>query len=249
MQRTRLPQAFAGTIMGDLVAAGQKALADFGAEMTIHGDFAAFGAVDRDGALTFPGYHNEKTTADRGMCIVVHQGGQPVATYACALYRPAESFAGYIRDVGLFHDGPDSAMTLYGEAESWIDAMEGPCAYSGGIWVKKSCRRSEFWHFLVPFLPIVGRAFATEVWGASHVIFLAPTAVVEKGIALRYRPLFMESGALWMNRGSEVHMVLGYAAPLQIRRDANQFIILGRGALAPTPSPRPVDRAAEPALS
>ena len=137
MQRTRLPQALAGTNMGDLIAAGQRSLARFGAELTIHGDFGAFQQVDRKGGIVFPGYWNETTNADRGICVLIHKDGETIGTYACGLYLPADTMAEYMDEVGLHRACASPDIELHGTVREWFKAMDAPekeyhdCSMSG----------------------------------------------------------------------------------------------------------------------
>lgn len=239
MQRTRLPQALAGTIMGDLIAAGQRSLARFGAELTIHGDFSAFEKVERNGGIVFPGYWNETTNADRGMCVLIHKDGETIGTYACGLYLPADTMAEYMDEVGLHRACPSPDIEIHGTVREWFEAMEGPSAFSGGIWVRPDLRGTDLSHFLVPFLPVIGRSFAVEVWDAKHVFFMVPEIVMKKGIAERYRPLFLEPGATWHYTSPPTPLWFGYAAPVQIIKDALDFISKGPDVLVPTRTRQP----------
>lgn len=245
MQRTRLPQALAGTIMGDLIAEGQRALSRYGAEMTIHGDFAAFASVDRDTAIAFPGYFNETTNADRGMCVLIHKDGETIGTYACGLYLPVDTMAEYIDEIGLHHACAKPDIEIFGTVREWFEAMEGPSAFSGGIWVRPDLRGTELSRLLVPFLPMIGRSFAVDVWDAKHVFFMVPEIIMKKGIAERYRPLFLEPGATWHYTTPPTPLWFGYAAPVQIMKDALDFISKGPDVLVPTKTRQPAAQHAE----
>lgn len=225
--------------MGDLIAAGQRTLAKFGAEMTIHGDFTAFGEVDRGKAISFPGYWNEMTNADRGMTVLIHKDGETIGTYACALYLPADTMAEYLDEIGLHRDCTAPDIEIYGTVREWFEAMEGPSAFSGGIWVRPDLRGTELSRFLVPFLPVIGRSFAVEVWDAKHVFFMVPEVIMRKGIAERYRPLFLEPGATWHYTSPPTPLWFGYAAPVQIIKDALDFISKGPDVLVPTRKRQP----------
>ena len=70
----------------DLVTAviekANATFADMGATISVTGDFDAFQAVDRDGALVFGGYNPGITNATRGVSVVVSVDSVAVATGA-----------------------------------------------------------------------------------------------------------------------------------------------------------------------
>lgn len=209
-----------------LVRRGRQRLAErFGVTLSVHGDFAAFAQVDREGWHTFQAYTNQHTHASRGIALIVRDGALPIATYACALYDAHPDMATVIDERGFYDDGTgDRFRIVDSSARQWFEAMRGLVACSGGIWVKPAYRKTELSRTLVPLFPLLGRAIAVECWRADHVFALMPDDVVKKQIASRYRLSFMEPGIEWQHAGARLPFWFGYHAPLLVTRDAMAFL-------------------------
>lgn len=209
-----------------LVRRGRQRLAEeFGVTLTVHGDFAAFEQVDREGWHTFQAYTNRHTHASRGIALIVKDGNTPIATYACALYDAHPDMATIIDGRGFYDDGtPDRFQIVDPSCRQWFEAMRGRVACSGGIWVKPAYRKTDLSSTLVPLFPILGRAIAVECWRADHVFAIMPEDVVKKRIASRYRLSFMEPGLEWTHAGTRMPFWFGYHAPLLVTRDALAFL-------------------------
>lgn len=198
--------------------------------LSIHGDFQAFGQVDREGGYAFGAYDNQFTRASRGTCIIVRYQGRKIGTYACALFDAHPSMAGVMEGPGLYFDGSDDHLRIEAPgARKWFEAMRGKVGFSGGIWVSKHYRGTALSHTLVPLLPLLGRAIAVECWGVDHVFAMMPEQVMRKGIGQRYRLSITEPGIVWHHRGADVPMWFGYHPPLMIVHDALSFVERGLG--------------------
>ena len=196
--------------------------------LSVHGDFQAFGQVDRDGGYTFGAYDNRFTRASRGTCIIVKYQGQKIGTYACGLFDAHPTMADVMEGPGLYFDGSDDHLRIESPgAHQWFDAMRGMVGFSGGIWVSKHHRGTPLSRTLVPLLPLLGRAIAVECWGVDHVFAMMPEAVMRKGVGQRYRLSILEPGIVWHHRGADVPMWFGYHPPLMIVHDALAFMDKG----------------------
>lgn len=228
---------------------GRQRLAErFGVTLSVHGDFAAFSRVDREGWHTFQAYTDEHSHASRGIALIVSDATGPIATYACALYDAHPDMATVIDERGFYDDGTGDRFEIVdSSARQWFEAMRGRVACSGGIWVKPSHRKTPLSRTLVPFFPLLGRAIAVECWRAEHVFALMPEDVVTKQIASRYRLSFMEPGIEWRHDGERLPFWFGYHAPLLVTRDAMAFLQREFEVLDPGATGRADHRVAIPA--
>ena len=204
----------------------------FSATLSVHGDFSAFERVDRLGGYVFHAYHNDYSLGSRGCSILIRKGGRVVATYACCLYEGKPNMAEVIEQRGLYQDGTNDHLGFDLETtRTWFEAMSGYAAFSGGIWVHPDTRGTDFSHTLVPLLPVLGRAIATECWGADHVFALIPEAVMNKGVGSRYALSMTAPGIEWRHGEKRIPMWFGYHPPILIMRDAIAFIATGMESL------------------
>lgn len=202
--------------------------AEFGATLSVHGDFQPFGQVDREGGYAFGAYDNRFTRASRGTCIVVKHQGRKIGTYACALFDAHPNMSEVMEGPGLYFDGSDDHLRIEGpRARQWFHAMRGSVGFSGGIWVAKAYRGTPLSRTLVPLLPLLGRAIAVECWGVDHVFAMMPEQVMRRGIGQRYRLSITEPGIVWHHRGADIPMWFGYHPPLMIVHDALSFLDQG----------------------
>ena len=119
--------------------------------LSVHGDFQAFGQVDREGGYAFGAYDNRFTRASRGTCIIVKHQGRRIGTYACALFDAHPSMAEVMEGPGLYFDGSDDHLRIeQPSARQWFEAMRGKVGFSGGIWVSRHYRGTDLSHTLVP---------------------------------------------------------------------------------------------------
>lgn len=231
-------EAEASQLVFDLLGKAQACLKDFGAEITAHGGFEEYQTVDRDGAMSFGGYHPRHSSAQRGLSLIVSVDGSPVATYAGALYDTGKrSMADFLHEVGTYDDGTSDRMTASGRALAWLNAIRGKVQFSGGIWIRGDYRKSELSTLLVPLLPLIGRSLGVELWAADHIIGLIEKPIQDKGVAKRYRLLFHEPGGTWIKAGREIPLTFVYQAPIFVTYDALEFIKVGREYLASPSSP------------
>lgn len=236
----------------DLVTAviekAQANFEDMGATISITGDFDAFHAVDRDGALVFGGYNPGTTNATRGVSVVVSVDGVAVATGAAGLFETYErSMADLIHEIGIYQS-PSDHVTLSGDCLDWLSSVTGRVMYIGGVWVRKDHRKTRLSHTVVPLVPLITAAIAAQVWRAEHMVSLVENAIVTEGIADRYRAWFARSGAMWRLNGRDVPMALAYTAPIQAIMDAKGFMRQGMEYLQ-TPLSRSANSGLSPAAA
>lgn len=209
-----------------LVRRARQCLAErFSVTLSVHGDFSQFCQVDREGWHTFQAYNNRHTHASRGISIIIRQRGQPIATYACALYDAHPDMATIIDTKGFYDDGTgDRFRIVESSCRQWMEALRGGVACSGGIWVKPTLRKTDLSRALVPLLPLIGRAVAVECWNADHVLVLMPEVIVRKQIGARYRLAFMEPGFEWQHGDDRIPFWFGYHPPVVVVRDSLAFL-------------------------
>lgn len=177
----------------------------YGLEMAVHDDMAAFDRVCRETGKFLPNAFNPAAVSfPRGHAIwmsVHDETSERIATFAIRLFDLGQRTLGdWLSTLSFFYAAPARDMAsgerfiMSEEADAYASAVRRRCTYIGGLWLAPAWRGRTV---LAEVLTTAGCALALARWDAAPMVSIAEDEVYAKN-ASKYRFDEAHPGVRWL---------------------------------------------------